>query len=186
MDKERIILGSGKLYYMEFAGEIPANDVIETDEQRLGRISGGATIEYKPTYYKCKDDLGIATKTILTEEEATLKTGIMVLATKHLQTLCSTGRMTETESTRTLKIGGTANNNGKKYVIHFVHEDKVDGDIRVTIVGVNEAGFSLAFQKDKETVIDAEFACQAMDKEGTLIIYQEEIPETETQTEAQG
>ena len=49
------------------------------------------------------------------------------------------------------------NATGKKYVIHFVHKDETDGDIRVTIVGNNQAGFSFAFAKDKETVIDAEF-----------------------------
>ena len=42
------------------------------------------------------------------------------------------------------------------------------------IVGNNQAGFSLAFAKDKETVIDAEFKALAQDKEGTLITYIEE------------
>ena len=42
------------------------------------------------------------------------------------------------------------------------------------IVGQNQAGFSLAFAKDKETVIDAEFKALAQDDEGTLIKYIEE------------
>ena len=67
---------------------------------------------------------------------------------------------------------------GKRYVIHFVHKDNVDGDIRVTIVGNNQAGFTIAFAKDSETVIDAEFKAQPMDKEGTLITYQEEMDVT--------
>ena len=55
----------------------------------------------------------------------------------------------------------------------FHHEDKIDGDIWVMIVGNNQAGFTLAFAKDKETVVDAEFTCLPMDKEGTLIQYME-------------
>ena len=37
---------------------------------------------------------------------------------------------------------------------------------------------ALAFAKDKETVIDAEFKCLPQDDEGTLIEYTEEIAET--------
>ena len=37
----------------------------------------------------------------------------------------------------------------------------------------NQAGFSLTFAKDKETVIDAEFKALPQDIEGTLIKYQE-------------
>lgn len=64
------------------------------------------------------------------------------------------------------------------YVIHFVHEDKTDGDVRVTIVGKSEAGFTLAFAKDKETVVDAEFKAKPHDKDGTLIIYEEDMSVT--------
>lgn len=60
-------------------------------------------------------------------------------------------------------------------MIHFVHKDETDGDIRVTIVGNNQAGFSFAFAKDKETVIDAEFKAAPQDSEGTLILYEEEM-----------
>lgn len=174
---DKIVLGSGDVYFKEFEGEIPENSVLEAEENKLGYIQGGATLEYKPTYYTAKDDLGVVQKTIITEEEATMKTGILTFNGKTLAVLCETGRVTEAECIRTVKIGGVKNANGKKYVIHFHHRDKVDGDIRVTIVGKNESGFSLAFAKDKETVIDAEFKCQPQDNEGTLIKYQEEIPE---------
>lgn len=175
--KDKIVLGSGDVYFKEFEGEIPENSVLEVPENKLGHIQGGATLEYKPTYYSVKDDSGVVQKTIITEEEATMKTGILTFNGKTLAVLCETGRVTEAEGIRTVKIGGVKNANGKKYVIHFHHRDKVDGDIRVTIVGKNESGFSLAFAKDKETVIDAEFKCQPQDNEGTLIKYQEEIPE---------
>lgn len=173
---DKIVLGSGDVYFKEFEGEIPENAVLETVENKLGYIQGGATLEYKPTYYTVKDDSGVIQKTIITEEEATMKTGILTFNGGTLAVLCETGRVTESEGIRTVKIGGLKNANGKKYVIHFHHKDKVDGDIRVTIVGKNESGFSLAFAKDKETVIDAEFKCQPQDNEGTLIKYQEDIP----------
>ena len=76
-----------------------------------------------------------------------------------------------------VKIGGISNNDNKNYIIHFVHKDDVDGNVRLTIVGKNTAGYTLAFAKDKETVIDAEFEAMPSDEQGTLIIYQEDIDE---------
>lgn len=175
MSKEKITLGSGVVYCTEFDGSnIPENATIEVESNRLGHISGGATLEYKPSFYEAKDDLGLVSKSILTDEEVLFKTGIMTFNGKTLIKLCETGRVTEADGIRTVKIGGVGNQQGKSYIIHFVHEDAIDGDIRVTIVGKNQSGFSLAFTKDKETVIDAEFKAHAQDKEGTLIKYQEE------------
>lgn len=179
-EKDKITLGSGKLYCVEYDGAIPEDAVIETDDNRLGYISGGATLEYAPSFYEAKDDLGYVSKTILTQEEAKLKSGVMTFNGNTLSKLCSTGRVTETDGKRTLLIGGTGNQDGKSYIIRFVHNDPVDGDVRVTIVGRNEAGFSLSYAKDKETVIDAEFKAMAkLDSEGTLIKYEETIPTAE-------
>lgn len=192
MDGERIVLGSGYLYISEFDSKtkaIPANEDIEKDENLLGLIQGGAEVTYKPSYYEAKDDMGKVSKTILTEEEATLKSGIMTWCGKTLEKLCETARVIEdkVKKNRTVKIGGVGNATGKKYVIRFVHKDETDGDIRVTIVGNNQAGFSFAFAKDKETVIDAEFKAAPQDKEGTLILYEEDMAETtDSSTEASG
>ena len=171
----RIVLGSGKFYCMEFVGDIPEDEAIETEDNRLGHIQGGATLEYKPTSYTATDDLGVVSKSNLTKEEATLKSGILTFNANTLNKLCATGRVTDKGNRRIIKIGGTGNQNRKKYLLRFLHEDDEDGNIRVTIVGKNEAGFSMAFTKDKETVIDAEFTAQPLDNEGTLIIYDEEI-----------
>lgn len=176
MDNEEIILGSGRLYYQEFNGTIPEDAVIETDENELGCISGGATLEYKPSYYEAKDDLGRISKEIITDEEATLKSGILTFNGKKLAVLVNTGIVTETEKKRTVKIGGVKNFDRKKYLLRFVHELNAQQKIRVTVVGSNQAGFTLAFQKDKETIVDAEFKCKPMDKEGTLIQYDEDLP----------
>ncbi len=175
---EKIILGSGKLYILESTGDtLPGDEDLEKEENLLGLIQGGATLEYRPTFYEAKDDLGLVSKIILTDEEVVLRSGIMTWCGKTLAKLCSTARITEANGRRTVKIGGVGNQDGKQYVLRFVHEDPVDGDIRVTIVGSNQAGFTLAFAKDKETVIDTEFKALPMDSEGTKIIYEEEIPE---------
>lgn len=188
LNKESIVLGSGDLYCTEFEGtdkELPTNEELETEENRLGHIKGGAEIEYAPSFYEAKDDMGKVSKVIITEEEATFKSGIMTWCGTTLEKLCQTARVTEdaAKKKRIVKIGGIANATGKKYVIHFVHKDDVDGDVRVTIVGNNQAGFTIAFAKDSETVIDAEFKAQPMDKEGTLILYEEDMDETAAATE---
>ena len=174
--KETITLGSGKLYSVEYTGTIPSNTDLEKETNILGYIQKGASLDYKPEFYEAEDDLGIVKKQILTKEEVTFKSGILTWNAETLKKLVATGRITEDaeKGMRTIKIGGINNNDGKQYIFHFVHEDKKDGNVRITIVGQNTAGFSLAFAKDAETVIDAEIKALPNDNEGTLIIFQEE------------
>lgn len=174
--KETITLGSGKLYSTEYTGVIPSNEDLEKETNILGYIQKGASLDYKPEFYEAEDDLGIVKKQILTKEEVTFKSGILTWNAETLKKLVATGRITEDaeKGMRTIKIGGINNNDGKQYIFHFVHEDKKDGNVRITIVGQNTAGFSLAFAKDAETVIDAEIKALPNDNEGTLIIFQEE------------
>ncbi|MGO5251173.1 hypothetical protein ACTQ2Q_07460 [Atopobiaceae bacterium LCP21S3_F11] len=169
---KKIVLGSGKLYATEFTDTIPEDSTLETDDNILGLISGGATLTYEPEFYTASDDLGIAVKKMITNENVTLKSGIMTWNGKTLEKLCSTARVVTADKTTTVKIGGVGNYDGKKYVLRFVHTD-TEGTIRITIVGSNEAGFEIAFAKDEETVIDAEFTAFPLDDEGTLIIYSE-------------
>lgn len=171
---EKIVLGSGKMYVTEFTGELPTDETLEVKDNLIGWIQGGATLQYTPTFYEAKDDLGMVSKKFLTEEEVILRSGIMTWNGQTIAKLTATSRVTESDGVRTVKIGGIGNYDGKQYVIHFVHEDKQDGDIRITIVGSNEAGFEMSFAKDQETVINAEFKAQPQDNEGTLILYKEE------------
>lgn len=179
-----ITLGSGKLYCIEYSGTVPEYSELEKIDNILGFIQKGATLDYKPEFYEAEDDLGIVKKQILTKEEVTFKSGILTWNAMTLQKLVATGRVNEDnkKGTRTIKIGGINNNDSKKYIFHFVHEDKTDGNVRITIVGQNTAGFSLAFAKDAETVIDAEIKALPSDEEGTLIIYQEDIDISDTES----
>lgn len=182
-EPKRIILGSGKVYATKFTGTtIPEDTVIETPENRLGHIKGGATLEYAPEFYIAKDDLGEVQKSRLVNEEVKLKMGIMTLDGNNISKLAATARVNDASGKRTVKIGGAGNDNGEKYLIRFVHTDKADGDIRVTIVGRNESGFSLAFAKDAETVVDAEFTAFPHDTDGTLVIYEETLPNAQQGT----
>lgn len=177
---DKIVLGSGKLYVAEAtksgnAYTIPADNTLEVAANLIGYIQGGATLEYTPEFYEAKDDLGYVSKKYLTNEEAVLKSGVMTWNGDTLAKLTSTARVSTSTGKKTVKIGGIGNFDGKNYVIRFVHEDDVDGDIRITIVGSNESGFEMAFAKDAETVINAEFKAVPNDADGTLIIFEEEV-----------
>lgn len=174
-ENKKIVLGSGLLYVVPFVDTIPADTELEKQENLIGYIKGGATLTYTPTFYKATDDLGYVAKTIITDEEVVLKSGVMTWNGETLKKLCSTAEVTKDASTRTVKIGGIAKYTGQKYVIHFVHEDSEEGWIKITIVGNNESGFEMAFAKDSETVINAEFKAVPQDETGTLITYKEEI-----------
>ena len=175
-DKKTITLGSGDLMVKEYDGSnFPAYTDFDPKTDLLGYISKGATLEYKGTWYEVSDDTGKVCKTILTKEDATLKSGVLTWNGNTLEKLCSTARVTEEGNIRTVKIGGIANANGKSYALCFHHSDKTDGDVWVVVRGVNQNGFSLAFAKDKETVVDAEFKCLPQDDDGTLIQYVEQM-----------
>lgn len=178
---KRIVLGSGKLYVAAFSGSTQIDTTAKIQalciaDNLIGYIKGGASLAYTPSYYTARDDLGYVTKTIITDEEATLTSGIMTWNGNTLDKLSTTGRVTEdaTGHIRTVKIGGIGNADNSDYVIIFHHEDETDGDIWVCIVGKNQSGFTLAFAKDQETVIDAEFKAGSQDDSGTLITYIEE------------
>lgn len=179
-EADKITLGSGNLLIKEYESTMPAYTDFDDEADLLGHIQGGATLEYKGTWYEAKDDTGKAVKTIITDEEALLKSGVLTWNGTTLEKLCSTARVTDKDGIRTVKIGGVGNHNGKSYAICFHHIDKADGDVWVVIRGVNQAGFSIAFAKDKETVIDAEFKCLPQDNDGTLIQYHEQIADSTT------
>lgn len=186
VDEQKIALGSGKVYCLDYAGSVPEDAAIETDDNILALIQGGASIEYTKEIYEAKDDLGLRSKMITTSEKALLKMGLCTFNADVLKKLVSTSTVSvdETKKRRTIKIGGIAKEDGKIYLLRFVNDDPVDGKTRITIAGKNQAGLTLSYTKDKETILNPEFKAQAIDNEGTLIIYDEEIISETTQPEA--
>lgn len=177
-DKNTITLGSGQFYFKEYDGTLPTVDTLCVPENLLARTKGGAALEYTEETYEEKDDLGYVTKIITTSEEVLLKGGLLTWNGKTLEVLVDRSKATEAAGKRTTKIGGAGNAKGKNYVLCFMHEDKVDGNLYVLIVGRNTAGLTITFATDAGSVIEPEFKAIPHDDAGTLVEIVEEIPTT--------
>jgi hypothetical protein len=163
-----IILGSGDLYLEEYDGEaIPEDSAIEVEANKVGDISGGASLEYKPTLYEVEDDNNKVHKRMITKEEVTFKSGILTFLLENLAKLAHSEVEDDAVNfKKTIKIGGkkTLTN----YVLQFVHT-KDDGlKLRIRMVATAGDGFTLSFTKDKETVTDATFKALSQ-TDGTLV-----------------
>lgn len=175
-DKKTITLGSGKIYLQAFSENMPTVETLCTEENLLGYIKGGASLEYTEETYEEKDDLGLVSKIITTSEEALLKCGLLTWNGDTLQKVLDRCKSTEAGGKRTTKIGGAGNAQGKYYAICFYHEDFIDGNLWVLIKGRNTAGATLTFAADAGTVLEPEFKAMPHDEDGTLIELVEEIP----------
>lgn len=182
---EEYTLGSGDLFIKEYiAGTaVTAEDVISTGE-RLGEIKGGASLEYTTETKGDSSDLGRTKIVIISKEDVVLKSGVMTWNGKTLEKLCQTARVSVEQSTkkRTIKIGGLAHAANKAYAVAFQYKGDGKKGLTVLIVGKNTAGFTVSFSSDNATVIDAEFKAQALDNDGTLVVIEETVPDTESST----
>ena len=177
-DKDTITLGSGKIYLQAFSESMPTVDTLCVDDNLLGYIKGGASLEYTQETYEEKDDLGLVSKIITTNEEAILKCGLLTWNGTTLKKLIDRCGSTEASGKRTTKIGGSGNAQGGYYAICFKHEDATDGNLWILIKGKNTAGATLTFASDAGTVIEPEFKALPHDDAGTLVELIEEIPTT--------
>lgn len=175
-DKSTITLGSGKIYLMTFSDAMPTVENICKEDNLLGHIKGGAALEYTEETYEEKDDLGLVSKIITTNEEALLKCGLLTWNGETLQKLIERCKTEVKDSKRVTKIGGAGNAQGGYYAICFHHEDKTDGDLWILIKGRNTAGVTLTFASDSGTVIEPEFKAMPHDAAGTLIELIEAVP----------
>ena len=173
-----IPVGSGHIYSTEFTGTIPADNVIETEANRLGYIEGGGSIEYAPTVQTFKDDLGLISRNKLTAEEATFKGELIAWSSADFSKFASTARVTTSEGHRIVKIGGLSNDDGTRYLFRFVHKDEKYGDVRLTVVGTQSGGFTLTYKSDEASKMALEIKAEPSDNEGTLILYDETLPTT--------
>ncbi len=177
----KIPLGSMDFYVTEWTGTIPADAELETEKNMIGRTKNGASITYGAEWYTAESDDGKAKKRRLTKETASISYGAITWNSMTIEKLVATARVEEKDGKRITKIGGVENDNGRRYLIRGVHHDKVDGDIRITGVGVNTGGWEAAFKPDSETVITPTFELEpVLDETGTLLIYEEEVIEART------
>jgi len=175
--QDKIILGSGKSYIMEYNVEtgIPAEDEICVPENELGKTKGGATLLYNIEVHDETDDLNTVAKQVIIAESASLKLGMITFNGLTLQKLLDRCSVSTKNGRRIIKIGGAGNAQGKDWVVCFKHEDKADGNIWVIVRGPNQAGLELAFATDSGAKIEPEFKALPQDDDGTLITYIEEI-----------
>lgn len=175
---DKIALGSGDFYVLEFTGTIPADSVIETAANHIGRTKNGGSVTYSADFYTAVSDDGKARKTVMTADNATISYGMITWNGETLSKLLASAKTTESNGKRKTEIGGTGNDDKKLYIIRFVQKDARDGDIRVTAVGRNTGGWNATFQSGSETIITPNFECQPYDDEGHLLIYEEEVIES--------
>ena len=171
-----IPVGSGHVYATEFSGTIPADNVIETEANRLGYVEGGGTIEYQPSFAMFRDDLHIVSRTKLTSEECTFKAELLAYSLSDMDKFASTARIAEADGHRTIKIGGMVNDSGKRWLIRFHHPDAKYGDVRLTVVGTQAGGFTLTYKNDEASKMALEIHAEPSDNEGTLILMDETLP----------
>lgn len=177
----RIPLGSMDFYVTEWTGTIPSDTELEIEKNMIGRTKNGASVTYGAEWYVAESDDGKAKKRRLTKETASISYGAITWNADTISALIATARVEEKDGKRVAKIGGISNDNGKRYLIRGVCRDKIDGDIRITGVGVNTGGWEAVFKTDSETIIQPTFELEpVLDDDGTLLMYEEEAIETET------
>ncbi len=180
---QRIALGSGHLYVVEETSEVCLSGSMTiaqllafakthaVEENILGKIKNGATLNYSGTFYTEKDDFGEVSKSIITDENASISAGFITFDLKMIDKLVSTSQYSADEDgNEMVKLGGETNNNGKKYIIIFVHEDKVDGDIIIAIRGNNTAAIALAFNKKEGSLSNPQFTADPIDSSGVAAL----------------
>ena len=177
-----ITLGSGTFYLSEYTDTVPVDiaavKALCIDANRLGYTKGGAALTYTEEPYEEKDDLGFVSKIITTSEEVILKGGLLTWTGETLNKLVDRAKVSTASGARVTKIGGAGNAKGKYYVVIFHHQDPVDGDLYVVIVGRNTAGLTVTFATDAGTVLEPEFKAKPQDKDGTLVAIYEETDAT--------
>ena len=190
VNTDEYTLGSGDIFILEYTDAVKDSitpTYVCENGVRAGEVKGGASLEYKVEIKEESSDLGRTKITILSKEDVTLKSGIMTWNGKTFEKLCATAVVSSSGSgadkKRITKIGGLSRNSNKKYAVGFEYKGDGKKGLRVCIIGKNIAGFTISFDPDNVTTIDAEFKAQAMDDEGTLVMIEESTPEADSPTQ---
>lgn len=169
-----IPLGSGNVYMIPYVegSSMPTDATFETNANMIGRTKNGATFNYSQTFYTAVSDDGVAKKRRLNEETASFTWGIMTWVPETIEKLLRTATAsTASEGDYTISVlegGGIGNQQAKKYWLHFVGGDDIDGKITLTGLGENIDALAVAFANNNETVITPNFEFDPYDAEGHL------------------
>lgn len=169
-----IPLGSGNVYMIPYTegSTMPTDAQFEQNANMVGRTKNGATFNYTQTFYTAVSDDGVAKKRRLNEETASFSWGIMTWVPKTIEKLLRTATAsTAAEGDDTVAIvegGGIGNQRAKKFWLHFVGGDDIDGKITLTGIGENIDALSIAFANSNETVLTPNFEFDPYDAEGHL------------------
>lgn len=176
-EKDRIAMGSVDIFMIEFTGnaiaDIPVDNVIETEENHIGRTKDGGEITYVTTYYNAKSDDGKAARNEPTDDSATISFGLITWNGDTITKLVPTASATIVGGKRRTLIGGIANKNDKVYLVRAVHKDGIKGDVRYTFIGKNVNGFAAAYKPGQETTITPNVTAEPFN-DGRLIVMDED------------
>lgn len=173
-----VVLGSGKIYITRYTEGTVIGGLAQycKEENQLGWIKGGASLEYKPTTYEIRDDLNVIYRRFLTSEAATFKTGILTWNLDTLERYIGNHTYYEEHGKKIVKLGGNGAREMDKYLVVFEHTYRNGDKLYVGLAATNDAGLTLQFNPEKETVVDAEFAATSNDVNGCLVII-EQVPQ---------
>ncbi len=169
-----IPLGSGNVYMIPYVegSPMPTDAEFEQNVNMVGRTKNGATFNYAQTFYTATSDDGVAKKRRLNEEVASFAWGVMTWVPATIAQLLRTAQAsTITEGDDTVSVvegGGIGNQQAKKYWLHFVGGDDIDGKITLTGMGENIDALSMAFTNTTETVPTPNFEFDPYDAAGHL------------------
>ena len=169
-----IPLGSGNVYMIPYVegSSMPTDAQFETNANMVGRTKNGATFNYTQTFYTAVSDDGVAKKRRLNEETASFTWGIMTWVPETIAKLLRTATAsTASEGDYTISVlegGGIGNQQAKKFWLHFVGGDDIDGKITLTGLGENIDALAVAFANNNETVLTPNFEFDPYDAEGHL------------------
>lgn len=173
-ETKKHILGSGKIRIEEYNGTLPESwdTFFSSEENIFGAVKGGAELEYSVDVFEDQSDLGEVKIREITAENVLLRSGIMTINGETLKVLCETAEILNDSATNkdTIKIGGLSKKKDQRYIIGFEHYSK---KLRIIIMGHNTAGFTISLKQDAATVVDVEFAAEALDNTGTLVIIED-------------
>ncbi len=179
-ETQKVVLGAGKWYISPWtSGKIDFKTLC-VEDNLMGYTSGGATVTYTPETYTIEDDIGMVKRTFQTKGTAEMKTGLLTWNVKAMAQMLSTGEFTEKAASTTANGENKLELHGgkeslKQFSVAFVYEDDDTGlKTYFGMIASNAAALSLAFTKDKETVIDMTFAGESNGVDETVLTIVEE------------